>query len=178
MEKSEFILIKSLGSNLRLKFICESNDKGRKSIQISSLKNTLNNTIYKNFSNFKKQYPESFEYGKNKVKNFKVFIFMDTDDCDKELVKLYKSGEMFSSHWLSDYIIPIYFDTNLEDIMKELGIIIEDRQKVKQYEKIFPKLTDGIEKVIELKEKLSDSRKTNLSIFLEYCIDKYNRKLF
>lgn len=72
--------------------------------------------------------------------NFKLFIIMDTDDCDEITRSKYISKELFDGHPLKDYIVPLYNDTNLEDVMIKSGIMVKripDAQKGSYYTKIF-----------------------------------------
>lgn len=84
--KSEKQIVKFIKSNLRLKMEIYSDKNGEKAIQITSLKNTLNNKIFKSFNNFIKEYEDiklSEDY-KSIDDSFKVFIIMDTDDCTEK----------------------------------------------------------------------------------------------
>ena len=47
---------------------------------------------------------------------------MDTDDCNENQKNSFKNKSMFKGHWLYDYIVPIYNDSNLEEVLVEAGI--------------------------------------------------------
>ena len=51
------------------------------------------------------------------LKNFKLFIIMDTDDCDEITKSKYISRELFEGHPLKEYIVLVYNVSNLEDVM-------------------------------------------------------------
>ena len=101
---------------------------------------------------------------------------MDLDDTTQDNIEKYKSGEMFKKHWLSQYIIPIWNEINLDYVLYDLKLISKipnNREKGKIYEEIFPVNRgetdlDQVKKLLELFEK---SKKTNMNIFIKKCID-------
>ena len=80
--KSEKQICQYIKNKLRLKIEIFSDKNGEKSIQITSLKNILNNTIFKSFKSFIKTFDdvELTCDGKSLDDDFKIFIIMDTDD--------------------------------------------------------------------------------------------------
>ena len=109
--KSEKIFVEHITSNLRLNIKIVSRKNGAESIQITSLKDIIYNTVFKDKSSFLRNYSTV------NFNDFKLFIVMDTDDCNESEIKEYKDKKMFKKHWLYDYIVPIYNSKNLEDIM-------------------------------------------------------------
>ena len=188
--KCEWIMCNYIKNNLRLKMEIRADKKGEKSIQITSLINFLNGREFKDSKGFveKNNDIETEGAGKSiKLKNFKFFIIMDTDDCTPEEATAYQNKSMFKNHWLYEYIEPIYNTPNLDTILKRYGILpnvtIKDKDKVRIYSKAFP--TDknynktDVDQIKELAEVLSKDRNTNLEEFLEYCVTcvkKYNLK--
>ena len=112
--------------------------------------------------------------------NFKLFIIMDTDDCDEATKSKYISGELFQGHPLKEYIIPVYNNENLEDVMIKSGIMVErikDSQKGSYYSKIFPINTDPlsadtINQVRTFANKIKGIKETNMLEFVEYCFQQ------
>ncbi len=84
--KSEVQICKYIKTNLRIPIHIESRDKGKTSIQITSILDILNNLNYKSAKNLKKHLNDKLELKKDKIQdeNFKVFIIMDTDDCSEK----------------------------------------------------------------------------------------------
>ncbi|TKZ15846.1 hypothetical protein EZH24_13855, partial [Brachyspira catarrhinii] len=68
-------------------------------------------------------------------KNFKIFIIMDTDDCTAQQKSEFINKNMFKNHWAYNYIVPIYNDDNLENVLIKATIEVENK---KDYIKIFP----------------------------------------
>ena len=97
-----------------------SDKNGEKAIQITSLKNTLNNKIFKSFKNFIKTYEDIklTNDEKNIDDEFKIFIIMDTDDCTEKQKKDFINKEMFKEHWAYKYIVPIYNIPELESVLE------------------------------------------------------------
>lgn len=124
----------------------------------------------------------SVEYDRKtkRLINFKLFIIMDTDDCDEITRSKYISKELFDGHPLKDYIVPLYNDTNLEDVMIKSGIMVKripDAQKGSYYTKIFPINTkplsiDTVNQVRIFAKKIDGVKETNMLAFVEYCFQQ------
>ena len=174
-------------SNLRIRIAVESDKKGEKSIQITSVMNTLNGKKFKTMAGFMREFSD-VEIRKIKTKKylteeFKVFIIMDTDDCTDKQKNDYINKEMFRNHWLYPYIVPIFNSPNLENILEKAKIKFEKKgkERKKEYIKIFP--TDSKYKnneMIQIKdfcENLKKVKNTNMEEFINFCIEltKYQK---
>lgn len=177
--KSEVQIVQYIRQSLRIsiKEYAELNGKcGYKSIQINDLKNILSNTKFKDLKSLEKNYTlDILGKGKDrKINNFKIFIVMDTDDCSTKQKESFINGTMFSKHWARDYIVPIYNNSNLEDVIKKAYIEYkkEKNERLKElYIDIFP--INGCEEIDELNEFLKKLKKvnaTNMDVLVEYCI--------
>lgn len=175
--KSEFLLTRYIYTNLHLPVKIISKDKGRGSIQINGLKELLNKKSFKTLSTFAKEYSVEYDKKGKQLRNFKLFIIMDTDDCSEKARKEYISGEMFRGHPLYKYIIPIYNIANLEDVMIKAGIMIKripNSEKGTYYSKIFPINTepvsnDTLKQIRTFASKIKGVQQTNMLEFVEYC---------
>lgn len=176
--KSEYLLVQHIKSSLHLPIEIYSKKKGKNSIQINRLTKELNNTVFKTKSSLIKKYV--IETEKRKLKNFKLFIIMDTDDCSEEEKNKYINKEMFKKHELYDYIVPIYNIKNLEDVIKKSNIHydkIKDSEKASSYIKLFPQDSkkivekDDVEQLQEICEKFKKLDNTNLEELIEYCLN-------
>lgn len=185
--KSELHLTKFIYTNLHLPVKIISEKKGRGSIQINGLKDYLSKKVFENLGTFAKEYLIEYDKRAKKLKNFKLFIIMDTDDCSEEVKKEYVSGEMFRGHSLQEYIVPIYNITNLEDVMMKAGIMtkrITDSQKGTYYSKIFPINTepvssDTLKQIRTFASKIKSVKQTNMLEFIVYCFEQIpNEKLW
>lgn len=172
--KSELLLMEYIKSNLHLPIEIYSENNGKSSIQINSIMNVLNNNIFKNKTSFKRKY---FINENNKVFcNFRVFTLMDLDDASVEKQNKYKSGELFKGHWLSSYIVPIWNNGNLEDVLMEIKVLTNKpnyKDKGMVYRKIFPINTgrSDILLVEELMNLLRMSNNTNMEVLLKYLLN-------
>lgn len=185
--KSELHLTKFIYTNLHLPVKIISENKGRGSIQINGLKDYLSKKVFENLRTFAKEYLIEYDKRTKKLKNFKLFIIMDTDDCSEDVKKEYVSGEMFRGHPLQEYIVPIYNITNLEDVMLKAGIMtkrIPDSQKGTFYSKIFPINTepvssDTLKQIRTFASKIKGVKQTNMLELIEYCFEQIpNEKLW
>ena len=176
--KSEKQICQHIKSKLRLKMEIFSDKNGEKAIQITSLKNTLNNKIFKSLSNLIKAYPDiELSNDRKRIKNnFRIFIIMDTDDCTESQKINFMNGEMFKDHWAYEYIVPIYNIPELESVMEQAKIPFKKtgEKRKKEYIKIFPtdikyEKTDEIQ-IKELVQKLKRQKNTNLDEFLDFCL--------
>lgn len=167
--KSEFIICKHIKSALNIKSEIIGRDNGESSIQINGLMKFLNSdSRFKTEKGFKRTFTD-IEKDEKKLIKFKIFIIMDTDDCDEQTRQNYKTGLMFKNHFLAPYIVPIYNEPNLEATMASIGIIIKDK---KDYKKIFPvnfKEVD-LENPKNILERLKKSQNTNIEEYINYCI--------
>lgn len=167
--KSELLLCSNIKSNLRLPQEIIANKSGRSSIQINGLMNVLNDNRFKSFKAFKKFF-EKVQTSRSGLVNFQLFIIMDTDDCTEAERQAFIDKSMFQSHWLSDYIVPIYNTPNLEQTMKEANIPVE---KKKDYIQLFPTNHGDLDlqKADELLRLLGPCKCSNMSTYLRRCID-------
>lgn len=179
--KSEVCMVKYIGTNLHLNVRQYSKNNGKNSIQITGLMSILNNYPFDSINSLAKAYPvEVLGRGVNKkVNEFKLFIIMDTDDCTPQQKRDFISKQMFNGHWLFDYIVPIYNDPKLEDVLLQSGIIskkIKNSEKGTLYERIFPINSkpfsnDTLLEVTTFKQKICSNPNTNMDVFVDYCID-------
>lgn len=176
--KSEKQICHHVKSKLRLKMEIVSNNNGESSIQITSVKQILNNTIFKSYSSFIKEYEDVKLSSNNKSldEDFKIFIILDTDDCTENQKSTFINKEMFKSHWAYDHIVPIYDSPNLEEVLKKANVPFTktgDKRK-KEYVKLFPtdpkyEKSDEIQ-IQELCDNLKKQTNTNLNEFLDFCL--------
>lgn len=176
--KSEKQICQYIKNKLRLKIEIYSDKNGEKAIQITSLKNTLNNKIFKSFKNFIKTYEDIklTDDGKSLDSAFKIFIIMDTDDCSENQKRDFISKRMFESHWAYNNIVPIYNIPELETVLETANIPFKKtgNKRKKEYIKIFPtdpkyEKTDEIQ-IQELLNTLQKQKNTNLYEFLDFCL--------
>ena len=167
--KSEWLLCKSIGSNLKIKQEVVARAKGRTSIQVSSLLDVLKSEYFKFPSKFIAQYPDVDRY-KRKPKNFIIFPIMDLDDCNNDIEREnYKTGKMFKGLWMADNIVPIYNQINLENTMRNCNITVVDKT---EYIRIFPTNHGDLDldKAESFCQKLCECACTNMEKYIEYCL--------
>ena len=174
--KSEYVICNNIKSNLRLPQEIISNNKGRSSIQITGLMNILQDKRFKTLSSFKAAFPR-VEIRKKILVDFNLYIIMDTDDCTEEQKKSFIDRSMFKDHCLYPYIVPIYNSPNLEQTMKEAHIEII---KKKDYVEIFPTNHGDADlpQIQELLNKLKLCRHSNMSSYIERCVELANQNIF
>lgn len=174
--KSEKQICQYIKNKLRLKIEIYSDKNGEKAIQITSLKLTLNNKIFKTLKSFIHEYDDIKLINNKQISSdFKLFIIMDTDDCTEKQKQNFINKEMFKSHWAYEYIVPIYNIPELETVLVKAKIPFERKgnERKKEYVKIFPtdpkyEKNDNIQ-IEELSNTLKKQDNTNLNIFLDFC---------
>lgn len=182
--KSEKQMCDFIKSNLRIRIAVESDKKGEKSIQVTSVMKILNGKKFKTFEDFI-NYFEDVEIRKIKTKrfladDFKIFIILDTDDCNETQKKAFINKEMFRKHWAYPYIVPIYNNPQLEPVLVKSRIKFERKgdARKQEYIKIFP--TDPkyqSREAIQVKEFGDNLRKnpdTNMDEFIDFCLNLKN----
>ena len=168
-----------ISSNLRLPVVPYGKDKGKHSIQIKRLQDELASQKFRSIDEFAETFCiETSGRGKSKrLVNFKLFIIMDTDDCTDKQRDSYISGQMFSGHWLHEYIVPIYNTPNLDIVLYKTGIIDTlPSDKGDFYENIFPINKDSdksgtVDEIVEFQSHLLGKIDTNLSELTGYMLD-------
>lgn len=179
--KSEKQLCDFLKSNLRLKIFVDSDKKGEKSIQITSVIKRLKDKRFRNLDSFIKEFSD-VEVCKNKTKKylskeFKIFIIMDTDECTEKQKMDFIDKSMFKNHWAYDHIIPIYNSPELETVLEKANIKFEKKgsARKKEYIKIFPTdmkyQTSEMIQIEEFCNNLKRVKDTNLDEFVQFCLD-------
>ena len=176
--KSERFLASYIYTNLHLPVVIIDKDKGRNSIQINGLKKILSSKPFNSLKSFAEEYDVEYDKKEKKLRNFKLFIIMDTDDCSDKTREEYISGRLFESSCLKDYIVPIFNSPNLENVMIKAGIMakrIPDSQKGSYYSKIFPInqnpfSNDTLDQIRLLSGKLENIKETNLLEYVHYCL--------
>lgn len=173
--QSEYLICTSIKSNLRIKHEIIADKRGKKSIQINSLMHILNDSRLKSFKNFISEF-DDVEHKDKKLLNFKLFIIMDLDDCTKEMRNRFLNKEMFSKHWLYEYIVPIYNDPDLEETMKEAKIPIQRNEK-KKYFTVFPTNHGDldVDKARDSHVALLKCKKSNMHEYVKYCLEMLER---
>lgn len=178
--KSEYTLVKYIYTNLHLPVRIIAKDKGRGSIQIGGLQDYLSKKPFRTLREFAEEYSVEYDRKTKSLKNFKLFVIMDTDDCDEMTKGKYISGALFQNHPLKDYIVPVYNNSNLEDVMLKAGIMVKripDSQKGSYYSRVFPINTDPlsvdtINQVRVFAERIKNVKETNMLAFIEYCFQQ------
>ena len=172
--KSELLLAGHIKSNLHLPMEIYAESNGKTSIQINSLMTVLGNNIFKNKKLFSKKYVVEEENGI--LKNFSLIPIMDLDDTSEDRKQQYISKEMFKNHWLSPYIIPVWNNRNLDEVLLDLKLIDKkpnNKEKGKIYRELFPTNKGETDKqqVENLMIMFEKSNKTNMEIFIKKCLD-------
>ena len=162
--QSEYRICSSIKSNLRLKHGIIARDKGKTSIQITSVMDILNDYRFKSFKNFIREF-DDVKHNKGKLLSFSLFIIMDVDDCTLDQKSKFISKEMFKDHWLFEYIVPIYNDPNLEATMRAAKIEVQHK---KDYILIFPTNHGDLDirTACEFQEKVKKCRCSNLNEYV------------
>lgn len=173
--KSELAIAQFIKSNLRLPIEIIARNKGRTSIQIGSLLDILTDFRFKNIRQFKSHF-SNVKIEKKKLLNCKIFIIMDLDDASPEAQKAYKDKSMFNKLWLKEYIVPIYNNACLEDVLKDMKFPYATNKSQKgTYVSVFPTAnsTEADKTQIEdFHEACKKCRKTNMELLLEYCLQQ------
>lgn len=179
--KSELLMCSSVKSNLKIKHEIHAKDKGRHSIQVNSVMNELNSTKFSmSLKKFSEKFDIAYDHKNKRLVNFKLFIIMDLDDCTPEKAEQFKDKSMFKEHLLYDYIVPIYNDPDLEKTIRDLGINIDSKEKVKGYFRIFPTNRGDLDihMAEEFAEKLNkECKNSNMGLYFDYCISISKKNL-
>ena len=86
------------------------------------------------------------------------------------------SKEMFKNHWLNPYIVLIWNEKNLDEVLfglKLIDRIPNKKEKGKVYRELFPtnKGESDKQQVENLMKMFEKSNKTNMEVFIKKCLD-------
>lgn len=167
--------------NLRLNIKIKEDKQEFKSTKFNGIMNVFNDNQHKTVDAFYSSYKGIEIEGKGpikKIKNFKIFVILDLDECSEEEKQQYLNKTMFKNHWMYEYIIPIFNEKNLEEVLIDCKVPYEKKEfkdSKKDYLHVFPiknkfkqKKTDRAE-IQEFRNMIKDSKKTNLKELLDYC---------
>lgn len=172
--KSEYSIVRHIRSKLRIPIDIYQKNGGERSIEISSIMDILNGENFKTRKNFLKEYGQIQTDEKNNLLNFKVFIIVDVDNTPQQNVANYCNKAMFKKHWLYDYIVPILNNKDLEEALNSIGYTAAKNSKDKRnYSKVFPvqRGEQDLDTIIALKDAFEKTKKSNLDVFLRYCLE-------
>ena len=171
----EVILVKQIQAKMRRNLNPLSKDGGSNSILI----NTINHYLEKRFPE-KKTYIKknndllNVDKENHKILNHKIFTIMDRDDSSDELFASYLDKSLFKDYWWGQeqLIEPIYFDPNMDAVLRKYGIEINAHSsKPSQYFKL---LTTKYDDIIDVFKNL-DEKSSNIKMLFEY-LDTFNSK--
>lgn len=170
-------IIQSLRLNIKIKEDKQDNESNKIKNIVSTLNDAQHETIEAFFRSYKGIEIEGIGEAR-KIKNFKIFVILDLNQCNEAEKQEYINKTIFKNHWAYEYIVPIFNDKNLEEVLKECNVPykkIEFKDRKKNYIKMFPmedkfdkKTTVRIE-IEKFKNMIKGSKKSNLKDLLDYC---------
>lgn len=119
--KSEYDIVRHIKSKLRIPIEIYSRDKGKISIEISSLNDILNNSDFLTIKGFLNKFSKVELDKKRNPKNVKIFMIMDVDSTSSADFNAYKNKSFFPKTWLKNMLVPIWNDNNLEEVLEQIG---------------------------------------------------------
>ncbi|KAA8346856.1 hypothetical protein [Leuconostoc mesenteroides] len=175
--QSEKNIVDYISSNYRIPIKVFSHKNGKSSIQIDGLPDVFSNKKFNTQSDFENWI--GTDLNSLNSQSFKIFTLMDLDDVSNKSVKSnYKAGSIsgIGKHWAKKFIVPIYCDGNLEDVLKDIQYPYAPNNKAKKkYIEVFPVNhnddTNDLKDIQEFKKKLLRSQLTNLDTFVQFCFD-------
>ncbi|WP_426353691.1 hypothetical protein [Exiguobacterium sp. R-39] len=180
--KSEYLISSYIKSAYRVCMkIYSAGKEGSQSIQITSLLHFLDtHEKLRNFIDFKRNFNDVLSFSKKNgvevIDDFKIFIIMDTDDCEQHQSVSFMNKEMFRGKWYYEYIVPIYNSRNLEEVLEKgrFPHKVDKKRKGVTYTEIFPG-SDPVgtkeQKIEEFIRACEKSRSSNYKAYLDYCLE-------
>lgn len=176
--KSEYKIVEYVYQTIRQSnknIYAKRSGKNFSSIQINGLEKLLQSYPFNSINNFITHF-SNIEVENKKIKNLKIAIIMDTDDCSHQTKEKFLDKSLFINHPLYEYIMPIHNTENLEDVFRKCSIKIPNSKR-EDYSKIFPQRgITSLEAINQVNKKLkSKPQATNMPEFFDYCLkNKYN----
>lgn len=172
--KSEKSLFDRIASCLGIPIAVWADKKGKKSVEINSVRNILKRDDFTP-TYFKDKFSGCHFNDKGKPIKLKVFFVLDKDITKDDIFKRYCNHELFSDSWLKDMLIPIYNDVCLESTLKAIRWPYEckNNRKARFYNKLFREKIGNVKDVQKLADKLSKTNHTNMEELLYYILKCY-----
>lgn len=176
--QTEYQFVNAIKSKLRLNIKIFARDHGKTSIQLDKLPDIFRNKVFKNVKSLTNEY-QTIDFKKKELNNCKIFTLMDLDDCkDKSIVNNYENGKIsyLGDHQLKPYIQTIYFKDNFESALKDIDFpfVAKTNKQKHKYLKVFDPVNGLVASESQIRDmqlKFSKSSKTNVDLFLQYCLD-------
>lgn len=134
--KSEVAMWQTFRMRLRTNICIYSNKNGEEAITISGLPELFTGGEMSSEKEIYKRFGEDLDYrprAREPLPGLKIFTVMDIDGNNRDR-RPYMSGELLKNVPLGKYIVPIYNDNNLDDVMGEMGYSIDTgRPKASAY---------------------------------------------
>lgn len=164
----ELILAKQIQAKMRRNLHPLAKDNGRNSILINTLNYYLQK-LYPNKKTYIRKNRDFLLYDKNndKILNHKIFAIMDKDETSDQMFQSYIDKSMFKDYWWGkdELIEPIFFNPNMDDVLKKHGINIDTKNhKPSQYFKL---LTTKYEQIISILKELNE-KESNIKLLFDY----------
>ena len=167
----EVVFISFLRTLTHLSIDILARNKGKSSIQITSLRNFLSANCYSSPRRYQNVCNRGIiNFKKNEMLNFKAFSIMDLDEKElnnNDLIESYKSKELIKGLYFYNYFIPLFNDKNFDEVLKKRKIsFIGYKRKVEVYERLFTQENfKNLDELIRFFKLYNDN---NICVLLEY----------
>lgn len=133
----EVKIAEHLCSRLRVKIRPFSKNCGKSSLEVQNLPFQLRGVPgMKDRVDFLKCYKLEKREFEAFLSQHKIFALMDRDSADDATWKAYKDGSLFANLWFAPFVVPIYFEPDLDVVSSMAGYPIDKKgHKPDQVEK-------------------------------------------
>ena len=163
--RSEMRFCKGIASNLRMNVEYDSNNDGRNCIQICHLEERFCSDHFRSELTLHNKFKKLEYFGGKDVKmpNLRIFPIMDLDDSS-QMIKRYKTKNMFNASVFKDRITPIFNDPNLDAVLNKCGFGVS-HDDVESYDELFNEY-----ELSDIIGALRGCDDTNITEYLDHCL--------
>ncbi len=158
--KSEVVMWQNMKMRLKLNLHIYSEKGGEETISISHLPGLFTDGALSSEKSIIREFGNELNIANRRnerLPGLKIFTVMDIDGNNRDR-KAYMSGDLLRNMPLSDKIVPIYNDDNLDQVMEQMGYRIDTgRPKASSYAEITRKIEP-----LEFYDRLIANPNTNM----------------
>lgn len=160
----EVKIAEHLRTRLRIGIRPFSKNSGTTSLEVQNLPYQLSGVPgLKNKAEFCKCYKLEKSEHDSFWAQHKIFVLMDRDAADAVTWKAYKDGSLFRDLWIAPYVVPIYFEPDLDAVSEKAGYPVGKKgHKPEQIEKYLLRHRSY------LRDLAAVTTSTNLVVLLDY----------
>ena len=166
--KSEAEFCRELEKATRCRILIYSKNDAEECIQLRDLPEVMSGLPFTSVRELHARFPElDYKAGEEPaIPGLTIFTIVDTDDSPREK-QSYITGNLLSGCPLSEAIVPLYNDPNMDAVFMAHGMPIDLHHKVRSFRSIMKSID-----LLELHKVLKADQSTNLDLIVCHALSR------